>query len=101
MNDKELGTHIRTLRLSAGLTQKQVAEEIPGWYPATVYKVEDGQRSVKATELIVLSDLFGSTTDDLLGRGEMSKAIAQAQQKAVDRRMDEIRAELKVLEGCS
>ncbi len=64
---KQLGRRIATLRKELGLTQVQLAEilDISQQHMAAF---EAGRRKVSASSIPVLAQLFGVSTDDLLGR---------------------------------
>ena len=58
--------NIKFARINAGFSQKQVSAEL-GVAPATVSQWESGLRTPTADKLIKLSELFGVSTDFLLG----------------------------------
>ena len=85
---KQLGGRIATLRKELGLTQVQLAQilEISQQHMASF---EAGRRKVSASSIPVLAQLFGITTDELLGtaskpgkRGPASKLQRQMEQIA-------------------
>lgn len=58
---------IRELREAKGLSQRQVAEAMRVT-PGAVAKWELGYTKIALDNLLTLADLFGCTTDALLGR---------------------------------
>lgn len=64
-------------RLSRELTRRGVA----GLYPATIAKIESGARAVQVDELRALADIFGITTDTLIGRRSDNTDLAWAMGK--------------------
>lgn len=65
----ELHERIRLAREDAGLTQGQLAKLLEVSRP-TVSDIEAGRRKVSAEELGKMSDLFGISTEWLLGRDQ-------------------------------
>lgn len=65
----ELHKRIRLAREEAGLTQGQLAKMLEVSRP-TVSEVEAGRRKVSAEELGKMADLFGVSTEWLLGRDD-------------------------------
>jgi transcriptional regulator with XRE-family HTH domain len=61
-----LGRRLRAAREDAGLSQQDVATRL-GIYQSTVAFMEKGRRDVSALELVQLAQLFGLSTDELLG----------------------------------
>lgn len=59
--------NLRQARKSAGLTQQQAADAI-GVVQSAYKNYEQGNREPKGDILVKLADLFGVTTDYLLGR---------------------------------
>lgn len=62
----EYGKVMRSERVRAGLSQSEVAERV-GVDQRTVSNYERGITSVPADVLLKLSDIYGCTTDWLLG----------------------------------
>lgn len=58
---------IRELREDHDLTQKQVADHLKMTQPQ-YWRYEAGYRDVPSDVLIALADLYGTSTDYLLGR---------------------------------
>ena len=58
---------IKKYREAAGLTQQKTADKI-GVSTATLIRYEAGSREPRATELLKMSELFGCTVDELLGK---------------------------------
>lgn len=65
----ELHDRIRLAREDAGLTQGQLAKML-GVSRPTVSDIEAGRRKVSAEELGKMADLFGVSTEWLLGRDQ-------------------------------
>lgn len=86
---KELGKRIATLRKEAGMTQVQLAEilKISQQHMASF---EAGRRKVSSSDIPVLAQLFGVSTDKMLGiqeapskRGPASRLQRQIEQVAL------------------
>ena len=58
---------IKQYREAAGLKQAEMAEAI-GISTMTLSRYESGTREPRATELLKMSELFGCTVDELLGK---------------------------------
>ncbi|MQA20930.1 MULTISPECIES: helix-turn-helix domain-containing protein [Rugamonas] len=81
---KAIGHEISTARQRAGLTQESVAELL-GIGPEAVSRMERGVGSVNAERLVVLGEMFGcSSADMLLGASDSlpDQAVLIAQQLA-------------------
>jgi transcriptional regulator with XRE-family HTH domain len=65
----ELHQRIRLAREDAGLTQGQLAKLLDVSRP-TVSDIEGGRRKISAEELGKMADLFGVSTEWLLGRDQ-------------------------------
>jgi transcriptional regulator with XRE-family HTH domain len=63
---QQLGVRLAAARHAAGLSQQQVADKL-GVFQSTVAVMEKGRRDVSALELVQLAQLFGLSTDELLG----------------------------------
>ncbi len=65
-----IGEKLKSLRLSAGLTQKQLAEKLQlqgvEYSDLTILRIELGKRFVPDYEIVALADFFGISTDELL-----------------------------------
>ena len=64
---KLLATRIKELRLEKGLTQPQLAQAI-GCSKGQISFWENALNEPKASHIVKLADLFGVSTDYLLGR---------------------------------
>jgi transcriptional regulator with XRE-family HTH domain len=69
--DREIGKQIKTLREGLRMSQADLAQELQaaglaGFYPQTIVKIEQGSRSLKFVEGMVLADIFGVNPDWLL-----------------------------------
>lgn len=62
-----LGSNIRKKRTEYGIDQKELAYRI-GVTPASVCYFESDKKLPSVPILIRLADIFGCTTDELLGR---------------------------------
>ena len=60
---------LKELRTKKGLKQAEMAAFL-GCTPNHYQKIEYGQINVPSTNLMILADYFGVTTDYLLGRSE-------------------------------
>ncbi len=69
----EFGRRIIELRAEAGLTRKQFAEKL-NVSPRLISYWETGGRECSFDTLIAIADLFGVTTDELLGRTDGAHA---------------------------
>lgn len=65
--DKDLSDRLRASREQAGLSQSQVAKLL-GYLRPTISEIEAGRRKVTAEELGKFADIYGVTTEWLLGR---------------------------------
>jgi transcriptional regulator with XRE-family HTH domain len=63
---RALGRRLRHLRERAGLSQRDVADEL-GLYRPAVTLIEAGLQRVDALRLVGLARLYGTTPDDVLG----------------------------------
>ena len=65
-----IGNKIKNLRKQAGLTQKQLAEKLQllghEFSDLTIVRIEQGTRFVPDYEVVILSDFFHISTDELL-----------------------------------
>jgi len=72
--DKELADRLRAAREQAGLSQGQVAKLLTYQRP-TISEIEAGRRRVTAEELRVFADVYGVSTEWLLGRDADEESI--------------------------
>lgn len=86
---KQLGKRIATLRKDIGMTQIQLAELL-GISQQHMASFEAGRRKVSSSDIPVLAQLFGLSTDELLGmqikpnkRGPTPKIQRQVEQIAL------------------
>jgi transcriptional regulator with XRE-family HTH domain len=59
--------NIEAERARAGMTKASMAEEI-GVSPDTMKNWQNGRTEIPVSKIVALADLFGVTTDYLLGR---------------------------------
>lgn len=64
--DKDIGARLKEAREAAGLSQAQAAKLI-GLDQAKISLIERGERSVKATELILFSEYYEAGYEWILG----------------------------------
>ena len=69
---QELGDNIRNARLSAGLTQTDLATRIGRYSPSSISYIENGFRRPSILDLIVMADVFGMSIDDLMPQVDMT-----------------------------
>ena len=65
-----IGSKIKELRKSQGMTQKEVAEKLQllgyEFSDLTILRIEQGKRFVPDYEVAILADFFGTSADELL-----------------------------------
>jgi len=71
---------IRDLREDHDLTQRQVAE-ILHMPHAQYFRYESGQRDIPTDILIILADMYETTTDYILGRTDCPHPLPKSKQK--------------------
>lgn len=64
--------NLKIERIKAGLTQKEVAEKL-NVSINTVSNWETGAKKITVDKLLTLADMFGVSTDYLLGRNQENK----------------------------
>ncbi|MBW0088242.1 helix-turn-helix transcriptional regulator [Pseudonocardia sp. KRD-184] len=65
--EKKVGARIRALRDSAGLTQAQLGQLLPGnWSRQAVSSAEKGQRAFGVAELVEMATVLNVTVSDLV-----------------------------------
>ncbi|MFS1516340.1 helix-turn-helix domain-containing protein [Bacillus sp. SCS-151] len=77
---KVLGERIRSLRLSQGFSQKEVAHAI-GVSNVQLSRYESGDRKPDAETIKDLADFFDVSTDYLLGRADNPVSLALVKQE--------------------
>ena len=64
--DQNIAANLRTYREAGNLSQDELAQRMTdrgfGFSQATIWKIESGQRPVRASELIALADCLGGVT---------------------------------------
>ena len=68
VSQEQLGNRLREVRERAGLSQKDVAEELDLPSHSALSKIERGQQKIDSIQLQALSDLYGVTLDELLAK---------------------------------
>lgn len=67
--EKQLGRHLRDIRISKGLTQEKVAARLQltgcDITRSSVAKIEVGQRHIYPDELVLLKDILNISYDEL------------------------------------
>lgn len=63
---ESFGEQLKRLRLAAGLTQQDLADEI-GISPSAIGMYEQGRREPDRATLLIMSNYFGVSSDYLLG----------------------------------
>ena len=76
-NTQSIGKRIMSLRKAAGMTQEQLAEKL-GVTPQAVSKWENDVSCPDISLLPVLSEIFGVSTDSLLGRAGLDTESVRA-----------------------
>jgi len=100
MEDAELGAHLARIRADAGITLEEVAKRMAergyAWQQSTAWKIEHGQRALKAHEVLALSDILEVTVFELLNapstRAQAVAEHAQDVMTAGDRLQEAVRA---------
>ncbi len=90
MDNLKIGTYIQTLRKSAGMTQKELAEKLNISFQA-VSKWETGESLPDTGILLELSDILGTSVDKLLSGG----AIVANERRLM--RLEDIKTGLPIL----
>lgn len=91
---EEVGTHLRSLRVRAGLSQEELAAEV-GVGQTAISRIESGERAVSARMLILLADRFGVPASAILKSEEDALALLRAgdsEPEAVKASIDEFRS---------
>ena len=91
--DQNIAANLRTYREAENLSQEELAQRMTdrgfGFTQATIWKIESGQRPVRASELVALADCFGGVTPAMSLTNEPGAArhharLRQANRKAYD-----------------
>lgn len=80
IKDEAIGELIRTLRVREGLSQAELAvmltdRGIPGMHPQTITKIEAGQRPLRLTEAIAITDAMAVPLDALRVRNQTEHSL--------------------------
>lgn len=76
------GDRIKALREKLGYTHEQLAQILDVGY-ASIYRYESGKNSPPADVLEKMADVFGVSTDYLLGRNYQSDSLSDKEQRVV------------------
>jgi transcriptional regulator with XRE-family HTH domain len=92
-SQEEVGALVRELRESAGLTQSELGEVV-GLDQSAVARLEKGQRTISALQLVQLAERFGVQEDTILKREESLALLraGDADDESVRRSLDEFRS---------
>lgn len=91
IGDAEVGANMLRLRERAGLTQKELGDQMRTlghkWSQATVWSVEKGERPLRLTEAASLSLIFNEDVGALMLRADegQARAIVEAAHMAEER----------------
>ena len=70
--DQNIAANLRTYREADNISQDELAQRMAdrgfGFSQATIWKIESGQRPVRASELVALADSLGIMTATSPGR---------------------------------
>ncbi|MET9632174.1 helix-turn-helix transcriptional regulator [Lentzea sp. NPDC006480] len=87
--EQHVATNVREFRERADMSQEELARRMSergfGFSQATIWKIENGQRTVKISEAVVLSEIFNLLWMDLTRAPQVSRrqaAVAQAHRNA-------------------
>jgi transcriptional regulator with XRE-family HTH domain len=83
--DQHIAANLRTYREAENISQEDLAQRMAdrgfGFSQATIWKIESGQRPVKASELIALADSLGDVTvASLTGEPGTTRYLVQLDQ---------------------
>lgn len=74
-----IGSRIRQLRMEAGMTQEELAEQLHLEGKTAISKYEGGTRGISAEMAVRLSEIFGVSTDYILkGQEDQDDYLARA-----------------------
>jgi transcriptional regulator with XRE-family HTH domain len=68
-----IGTNLKRLRESQGLTRDELGKQMGGISPYTVRNFESGEKSPKVPALVKYADYFDVSLDEIFGRGEWTQ----------------------------
>jgi len=85
---RDLGERIRELRKARGLTQNELAERM-GVTQALIASYESARRSVPLRKLCMLTDVFGVSMEELVGRS-VPRRRKSGPPSRMERRLSEI-----------
>src|ERR1700750_1558768 len=90
--DQNIAANLRTCREAGGISQEELAQRMAdcgfGFSQATIWKIERGQRPVRASKLVALADSLGvmsaTRLTDKLDAARHQVQLDQANRKAHD-----------------
>lgn len=65
-----LGSRLKELREYRGLTQRELTELMKYKTTRSIQRIEADEQTIDNNQLVFLADLFGVSTDYLLGRSD-------------------------------
>src|SRR5262245_66531650 len=97
--DQNIAANVRAYREAAGISQEELAQRMTdrgfGFSQATIWKIESGQRPVRASELVALADCFGGFLSVMSLTSEPDTARHQARLRQANRSAFDAFAALK------
>jgi Zn-dependent peptidase ImmA (M78 family)/DNA-binding XRE family transcriptional regulator len=97
--DKKIGGVVRTLRKRFGWDQRELAERAGFGHFQTVSEIERAKRSLKASEVVRLAEVFHISTNDLL-EGNVPRRGQFVLWREPDRSPERADTEARFLERC-
>ena len=89
---KVVASRLRLSREMAGLTQSHVAKSL-GWHRPTMSEIEAGRRRVSAEELTTLAEMYGVSSNWILGEDDEDSSLAADRVKLAARELGKLREE--------
>jgi transcriptional regulator with XRE-family HTH domain len=95
LSHKEVGERLRTLRITRGLTQTDLAKLV-GSHQTALSQVEVGRRGVSLDQIMKLAKALKVTPDEILGQAPKSPPNGDSQRRLrsgrIQRRLERIEA---------